>query len=83
MNPDRRQQRIRTMFTKEIVRLVGSVVTESQETVWVLLLASHIAPNVGAETEIPRAVATNERTAERKNKSCIASVGKVNEKNGK
>jgi len=59
------------MFTKVIVKLVGSVETEFQATFWVFWLASQKAPSTGLVTVRPRAVATNRRDAESTEKARI------------
>lgn len=66
----------RTMLTKEIVQLVGSVETVFQATFWVFWVASQKAPSTGLVTERPRAVTMNKRVAERAEKARIISAGK-------
>jgi len=71
-----------TMFTKEIVKLVGSVETEFHATFWVFWVASQKAPSTGLVTERPRAVATNKRAAESTEKARIVELERTGSKGG-
>lgn len=63
------------MLTKAIVKLVASLVTEVQETLWLFWLASQVASWAGLVTVKAHAVVAK-RTAERTEKARMISAGR-------